>query len=59
MACWCKTTSPFSAGPTVHAALARYEFTPPTGPLGLQDHGDAVRYRNVWLRPLGTSEAKP
>ncbi len=39
-------------GPTVNGALAKYEFTPPVGPLSLQDHGSAVRYRNVWVRPL-------
>ena len=46
-------------GPTVHAALAKYEFISPVGPLSLQDHGNAVRYRNVWLRPLVTSRANP
>lgn len=39
-------------GPTVNGALAKYGFTPPVGPLALQYHGDSVRFRNVWLRPL-------
>lgn len=40
-------------GTTVHQAVARYEAHGPAGPLRLQDHGDAVRYRNVWIRRLG------
>ncbi|HEV2471803.1 MAG TPA: DUF1080 domain-containing protein [Chthonomonadales bacterium] len=39
-------------GPTQHRALASYEPMPPVGPLKLQDHGDLVRYRNIWYRPL-------
>ena len=39
-------------GPTVHKALAVYKPHPPIGPLELQDHGDLVRYRNVWYRNL-------
>lgn len=43
-------------GPTVNGALAKYGFTPGTGPLSLQDHGEAVRYRSVWVRPLAPAK---
>ncbi len=40
-------------GPTGHRIVSSYATPhPPTGPLVLQDHGDLVRYRNIWLRPL-------
>lgn len=39
-------------GPTTHRKSLPYTAHPPVGPLGLQDHGDLVRYRNIWYRPI-------
>ena len=40
-------------GPTVHRALAKYAAQPAEAPLVLQDHSTPVRYRNIWVRPIG------
>ena len=39
-------------GATAHAARAKYSKHEAKLPIGLQDHGDALCFRNVWLRPL-------
>lgn len=39
-------------GPTEHGERPPYKPGPDKMPLALQDHGQPVRYRNIWLRPL-------
>lgn len=39
-------------GATTHQEVGAYEVHPPEASLRLQDHGDLVRYRNIWYRPL-------
>ena len=43
-------------GETGHRILAKYTPHGPKGPLKLQDHGNTIRYRNIWVRPLNTNE---
>ena len=39
-------------GPTAHGERPPYKPHPEKLPLSLQDHGDPVRYRNIWIREL-------
>lgn len=39
-------------GSTMHRALPKYVPHDPTGPIRLQAHGNPVRFRNIWARPI-------
>ena len=39
-------------GPTAHKARPPYKLGPDKAPLALQDHGNPVRFRNIWIREL-------
>jgi hypothetical protein len=44
-------------GPTGHRILADYsKELPATGPIALQEHGDPVRFRNIWIRSIQEAE---
>jgi len=39
-------------GGTPHKAVGTYQAHPEKGPISLQDHGNPIRFRNIWLRPI-------
>ena len=41
-----------SLGVTTYKAVATYNSRETTGPIMFQMHGSAVRFRNIWIRPL-------
>ena len=43
-------------GASGHKILPKYTAHPATGPLKIQEHGNPVRFRNIWIRPIKSED---